>query len=114
MIRVTIERLSLNDHIHSFKVKGHAMFADPGQDIVCAGVSAVTVGTVNAVEALLGFEMQSQMKDGFLQAEAPGNLDSQKQEKLQLLLESMVVMLQSIETSYGNYIKVKQSKVRRR
>src|SRR4051794_26236233 len=102
MIRVTIERLSLNDHIHSFKVKGHAMFADSGQDIVCAGVSAVTVGTVNAVEALLGFELQSQMKDGFLQAEAPENLDSQKQEQLQLLLESMVVMLQSIETSYGN------------
>jgi uncharacterized protein YsxB (DUF464 family) len=114
MIRVTIERLSLNDHIRSFKVNGHAMFADPGHDIVCAGVSAVTVGTVNAVETLLGFEMQSQMKDGFLQAEAPENLDSQKQEKLQLLLESMVVMLQTIENMYGKYIQVKQSKVKRR
>jgi uncharacterized protein YsxB (DUF464 family) len=114
MIRVTIERLSLNDQIRSFKVKGHAKFADPGHDIVCAGVSAVTVGTVNAVETLLGFEMQSQMKDGFLQAEAPDNLDIQKQEKLQLLLESMVVMLQSIENMYGKYIQVKQSKVKRR
>lgn len=114
MIRVTIERLSLNDHIHSFKIKGHARFADSGQDIVCAGVSAVTVGTVNAVETLLGFEMQSRMKDGFLQAEAPSDLDNQKQEKLQLLLESMVVMLQSIETMYGDYIQIKQSKVKRR
>jgi uncharacterized protein YsxB (DUF464 family) len=114
MIRVTIERLPLNEHIHSFKVKGHAMYADPGQDIVCAGVSAVTVGTVNAVEALLGFEMQAHMKDGFLQAEVPKDLDSQKQEKLQLLLESMVVMLQTIENMYSDYIQVKQSKVKRR
>ena len=114
MIRVTIERLPLNDYIRSFKVKGHAMFADPGQDIVCAGVSAVTVGTVNAIETILGLEMQTQMKDGFLQAEAPEGLDSQKQEKLQLLLESMVIMLQSIENTYGDYIQVKQSKGKRR
>ena len=114
MIRVTIERLPLNDHIRSFKVKGHAMFADSGQDIVCAGVSAVTVGTVNAIEAMLGIEMQAQMKDGFLQAEAPEGLDSQKQDKLQLLLESMVVMLQSIENTYGDYIQVKQSNGKRR
>jgi len=114
MIQVAIERLPLNDHIRSFKVKGHAMFADSGQDIVCAGVSAVTVGTVNAIEALLGFEMQAQMKNGFLQAEAPGGLDGRKQEQLQLLLESMVIMLQSIENSYSDYIQVKQSKVKRR
>jgi uncharacterized protein YsxB (DUF464 family) len=114
MIRVTIERLQTNGYIHSFKVKGHAEFADPGLDIVCAGISAVTVGTVNAVETLLGFEMQSQMKDGFLQAEAPDNLDNGVQEKLQLLLESMVVMLQSIEISYGAYIQVKQSTLKRR
>ncbi|MEX2461506.1 MAG: ribosomal-processing cysteine protease Prp [Paenibacillaceae bacterium] len=114
MISVTIERLPLNDHIRSFKVKGHAMFADPGQDIVCAGVSAVTVGTVNAIETLLGFELQAQMKDGFLQAEAPEGLDSLKQDKLQLLLESMVIMLQSIENTYGDYIQVKQSNGKRR
>jgi uncharacterized protein YsxB (DUF464 family) len=114
MIRVTIERLQVNDYIHSFKVKGHAKFADLGQDIVCAGVSTVTVGTVNAIETLTGCELHTHMKDGFLQAEVPEGLDMPLQEKLQLLLESMVVMLQTIEISYGAYIQVKQSKVKRR
>lgn len=104
MIQVKIERGS-DGRIRSFAVKGHAAYADPGEDIVCAGVSAVTVGTVNAIEALLGVTMDSQMENGFLQASVPAT-EGNKPE-VQLLLESMIVMLQSIEESYGEHVAVR-------
>jgi uncharacterized protein YsxB (DUF464 family) len=114
MIRVKIERQLSNGFIRSFAIKGHADFAKHGQDIVCAGVSAVSVGTVNAAETLLDIVMPSEMKNGFLQAAAPETLDELKQEKLQLLLESMVVMLKNIEDMYGSYIKIEETVKKRR
>ena len=35
-------------------MSGHALFADHGKDLVCAGASAVSFGTINAVHALTG------------------------------------------------------------
>ncbi|TDF97646.1 ribosomal-processing cysteine protease Prp [Paenibacillus piri] len=107
MIRITIRRKP-NGGIRSFQVKGHALYDQSGKDIVCAGVSAVTVGTVNAVEALLGLELQVETKHGLLYAEVADNLDEALETKVQLLLESMVVMLQSIEQSYGAYIAMQE------
>lgn len=107
MIRVLLKR-DRSGSIRSFSVEGHAEYGEYGQDIVCAGVSAITVGTVNAAEALLGVSLECEMKDGLLQASVPRFLEGDKPEKLQLLLESMVVMLRSIEESYGDYIVMKE------
>lgn len=105
MINVRILRQT-DGSIHGFEVKGHANYAKSGEDIVCAGVSAVTVGTVNSVEALTGIVMDSRMNNGFLSADVPSLDGSGVYEQVQLLLESMVVMLNSIAESYGKYIQI--------
>jgi uncharacterized protein YsxB (DUF464 family) len=46
------------------------------------------------------------MRNGFLSAKLPRETVAEKREQVQLLLESMVVMLQAIEESYGEYIEV--------
>ena len=33
-----------------FQTEGHAEYADPGQDIVCAAVSVLIINTMNAIE----------------------------------------------------------------
>lgn len=106
MIRVTIERAE--ERIRAFSLLGHAEYAEPGQDIVCAGVSAVSFGTVNAIESLLKVELlcETDETDGLFRAEIPVMEDSQTEEQLQLLLSSMVVMLESIEESYGDYLTI--------
>lgn len=106
MIIVSILR-DRDNGIAGFKVSGHAGYADPGEDIVCAGVSTVTVGTVNAIEELTGTVMDAEMKRGFLNAVLPVDADSGKASQVQLLLSSMVVMLKGIEGSYGKYIQIK-------
>jgi len=95
-----------DDNIVGFKVSGHANYADNGKDIVCAGVSAITVGTVNSIEELTGTVMKSKVKSGFLNAKLPTDLKAEVSEQVQLLLSSMVVMLKSIEDSYGTYIQI--------
>jgi len=108
MIIVTIERFTDDRRIAAFAVEGHAKFAKPGKDIVCAGVSAISVGTVNAIEQLTGLELPASMKNGWLQSEIPAQEDASVNEKVQLLLESMIVMLSTIAESYGKYVEVRE------
>ncbi|NMO95317.1 ribosomal-processing cysteine protease Prp [Paenibacillus lemnae] len=113
MITVQVHRKE-NGNIHGFEVKGHAGYADPGQDIVCAGVSSVTVGTVNSIEALTDTVMDAEMKGGFLSAVLPHNMNEAVSDQVQLLLESMVLMLQGIADSYREYIQIQESIIKRR
>jgi uncharacterized protein YsxB (DUF464 family) len=93
--------------IQSFTMSGHALFADHGQDIVCAGASAVSFGSINAVHELTGIiPYIEQGKDGFLSCTIPDNISEAIQEKIQLLLEGMVISLQTIEEQYGEHIKI--------
>lgn len=108
MIKITIFR-GPDDRIKRFSVTGHAMYADPGKDIVCAGVSAVTVGTVNAIEKLTGVVPEAEMKSGLLSASLPKSGDAVRDEQIQLLLAGMVVSLESIADEYGKFVKIKHT-----
>ncbi|WP_438347106.1 ribosomal-processing cysteine protease Prp [Paenibacillus sp. FA6] len=94
--------------IQRFKIKGHADYAKAGEDIVCAGVSAVTVGTVNSIEALTGIILDCEMHDGFLSGKIPLHEDISTGSNVQLLMESMIVMLNNIAESYGEYIQIEE------
>jgi uncharacterized protein YsxB (DUF464 family) len=105
MIRITITRTE-SESIHSFEISGHAFFANRGKDIVCAGISAVSVGTINAVHALTGVTPEIENGDGFLRCVIPEDLPGNINEKVQLLLEGMAVSLRTIEEEYGKHIKI--------
>ena len=107
MIRVHIKRDS-RQRIEELTISGHADFAEHGKDLVCAGVSAVAFGALNAVEVLTGVNLSVEQGDdgGFLHVLVPKNASQEDFEKAQLLLEGMVVALQTIESSYGEYINI--------
>jgi uncharacterized protein YsxB (DUF464 family) len=109
MIRVEIRRAP-DERIVGFKLTGHADYDEAGKDIVCAGVTAVTFGTVNAIEALLQVDLDPKTpKRGHLDVVIPDpvSVSDETYPKLQLLLESMVHMIKGIESSYGKYVRVK-------
>ncbi|EJW17058.1 ribosomal-processing cysteine protease Prp [Paenibacillus alvei] len=108
MIRITIRRKP-DRSIESFSIEGHANYARHGEDIVCAGVSSVSVGVVNAIEALTGIELDCEMKDGFLSGRVPHIGQPDIEAKVQLLLESMIVSLYTIETSYDSYLQIEDN-----
>lgn len=106
MIRITINRTK-SGTIQSFEISGHAFFANRGTDIVCAGVSSVSVGTINAIHELTGVTPDIEHReDGFLRCVIPENLPESINEKVQILLEGMAVSLRTIEEEYGKHIKI--------
>ncbi|MDT8859534.1 ribosomal-processing cysteine protease Prp [Alkalihalobacillus sp. MEB130] len=110
MITVEVTR---NDkrNIVSFTMSGHADFGPHGQDLVCAGASAVSFGAVNAIAAVCGVELDIEMEDegGFLRCHVPNGLEKVTFEKVQLLLEGMIVSLQSIAEEYSDNIQVNET-----
>ncbi|WP_249870976.1 ribosomal-processing cysteine protease Prp [Oceanobacillus saliphilus] len=106
MIHVTVHRST--NQIKSFELSGHADSGPYGYDLVCAGVSAVSIGTVNAVMELCHTELEiDQGADGgYLHVTLPENLDSALMEKVQLLFEGMLISLKSIELEYSEFIKI--------
>ncbi|MBB5174378.1 ribosomal-processing cysteine protease Prp [Texcoconibacillus texcoconensis] len=107
MIRVSIER-NQDGKIDAFSMEGHADFAPHGQDLVCAGASAVAFGAVNAIDAVCQVQLDVEMANdgGFLRCGVPNEIGNQAYENVQLLLEGMVVSLQTIEEQYGEYITI--------
>jgi uncharacterized protein YsxB (DUF464 family) len=105
MIEITITRTG-SGQIREFEIKGHAFFAERGKDIVCAGVSAVSVGVINAIHALTGVIPEIKQENGLLRCVLPENLSDDIIEKVQILLEGMVISLQTIEEEYGKNLKI--------
>ena len=97
MIHITIFRNQ--GTIKEFNCIGHAEFAEAGQDIVCAGVSALVINAINSIESLTSTELKlvSDQESGLIDVTFPEGLSSEAQ----LLLDSMILGLQGIRKDYG-------------
>ena len=90
---------------------GHAEYAKRGKpDILCAAISALTIGTINSLEELAGEQLivSTNEKTGFLKCE----FESILQEKSIFLMDSMVFSLENLSKEYGaTYLQVKFEEV---
>ncbi len=87
--------------ITSLSLSGHAGSGPKGHDLVCAGVSAVSQGALNAID-----------QDGFHIEVKPGKLEliakSLPNSHDQIVLETVVVQLESLEASYPDCIRLER------
>ena len=108
MIHVIFDR-NKDGSIHTFTMEGHAESGPHGQDLVCAGASAVSFGALNAIHEICDIRLHVDVRGegGFLRCRVPNNLDSSTYEKVQLLLEGLFISLKTIEEQYGEFIRIK-------
>lgn len=105
MIHVRMFRSDEEKCITGFHVQGHARFAPKGKDIVCAAVSAVAFGTLEALRTLTVVSCD-------YDAPTPGVLDVRVGQEAvhdhdaQLLLRSFVVMIGQIARHYPEYVRL--------
>lgn len=96
--------------ITGFDSNGHAGYARRGEDIVCAAFSMLVINTINSIEAFTDsdFTCQSSEKDGSIVCRFPSGTD----ERAQLLLDAMLLGMESIRDEYGEgYINIRIEEV---
>ena len=107
MIQVTVHKK--NQRIVSFEMTGHANFSEHGSDIVCAGVSAIDITTVNSIEKLAGYQPiveVDEVEGGYLYMEVVEDLTKDQEHTTQILLNSLLLGLEDIQSEYQDFLAV--------
>ena len=104
MIRVKV--YGTREHFEGFRVEGHALFDDPGKDVVCAAVSILTINTINAIEEFVKdqkMQAVSDEKKGYIELKL---LNEAKKDTL-LLTDTFLLGIRGIIGEYGTkYVKL--------
>ncbi len=104
MIRITIQ--TCQENIVSLDVRGHAEYAAHGEDIVCAGVSTVVIGLLNALDQMNTYsDCKVEENRIFVQVT---KIDD---EKTQNCLMTAIIQLETVQENYQNYIKITKQEV---
>ena len=105
MIQVKVQRK--DTHIVDILLEGHANSGTHGHDLVCAGVSASATGVLNALEAY-GFLQNNEitMEKGYIHITV-----HETKKEFQVILETLVIILKTIATRNGEFIKISNMEV---
>ena len=107
MIKVTIK--SQNHSIKEIQVLGHADSNEYGKDLVCAGVTTCCVGIANSLDQYHFLDQHMgtiDLKEGFFEIKV-----NHCDEKIQVVLETLVTILETIEESQSQYMKITKMEV---
>ncbi len=95
MIVVTITQDGLS-------VDGHAGYAETGNDIICAAVSALTQGLIHSMEALTDDRISYRIASGHVDIKYKNPSEQGK-----LLIDSFFIAMSDIQLSYGEkYVRI--------
>src|SRR5699024_4701899 len=105
---ISVVLFQKENKIHAFELSGHANSGPHGYDLVCAGVSAVTFGAVNALIELCDVDPEIHQEDegGYLYIDIPDSFMNEGD--VQPTLQTMVVSLGTIERDYQSFIQIKR------
>lgn len=104
MVLVHIGKTSGN--IRKIEVSGHAMSGEYGQDLVCAGVSAILIGALNALDLQYPEQCVLEMKNNRILIQTDNT-----SVPLQSGLKMLEIQLQTIADDYPENIRVNKKEV---
>ena len=98
MINVIIKR-DKDKVAKGIEIKGHAGYAEYGQDIICAAVSSLALNMANSVEQFTDDHFEGSVSDdgGYFSFSFPDEISPESQ----LLMKSLILGLQNIQRDYG-------------
>ena len=99
MIKVLINQEGKN--FKSLEVKGHANSAQHGEDLICAAVSSIITGGLNNLNNPKDFNLK--LEEGYAYVEAKDSISSHDE----VVIETIITSLKTIEESYGKFIQIK-------
>ena len=94
------------DRITGFSVSGHSGYAEAGQDIVCAAISAVVTMAEATINDICGAKAKVRVKeaDARITLTLPASCD--EEDAVQAVLAGMMLYLCNLREEYPDYIEV--------
>lgn len=107
MTRVTIRR-DAEGYISGFRVEGHAGFAPKGEDLVCAGISAITFTAMAGLNEVAGIDQEavSDPKTAQIIYKLPDGITQSQFSVAQIILETMRLGFVEMAVEYPEFIEV--------
>ena len=99
MIRVKF--LIGNKQLTGFEIKGHAMFAESGSDVVCAAVSSAAYMAANTITEIIGAKADASAEDGMMRVSL-----NQSDEQTETVLRGLELHLTELSKQYPENIKI--------
>lgn len=96
---IQVQVFKENGHYKRFTIDGHAGYADEGQDIVCAAVSALVINAINSIEKFTEDAFTCDCRDGQISS---WEFTSDVSSATDLLMDSLMLGLENIRKSYGD------------
>ena len=95
-----------HERITGFSVSGHSGYAEAGQDIVCAAISAVVTMAEATINDICGAKAKVRVKeeDARITLTLPAVCD--EEESVQAVLAGMLLYLCNLRDEYPDYIEV--------
>lgn len=100
MIKVKIK--NEGEVVKQFEISGHAESGPYGQDLVCAAVSGITFGALNALDTHFSKEVDLQVLENNIVIKN-NNIENQF---LQIMLELLKIQLSTIQNQYNQFIEI--------
>jgi uncharacterized protein YsxB (DUF464 family) len=111
MTNITIYRTT--DYYLGVEVSGHAGYAEAGEDIVCAGISVLTINLINSLEKISedAFSVKEDEENGYIKVWMSYEDDEEPSYESQILFDSYFIGVESLEKDYKEFIRVEIKEV---
>ena len=94
------------DRITGFSISGHSGYAEAGQDIVCAAISAVVTMAEATINDVCGAKAKVRVKDEQARISLTLPVSCDEEDAVQAVLAGMMLTLCSMRDDYPDYIEV--------
>ena len=100
MIKISVRYTSTGEFI-SLTSMGHANSAPHGEDLICAAVSGILLGGINALKGK-NFTLKSDENKGIIELCNIGKMDKHDE----IVIETIIAQLQSVSRDNPKYLKI--------
>ena len=95
-----------DDRITGFSVSGHSGYAEAGQDIICAAISAVVTMAEATINDVCGAKAKVRVKEEDARVTLTLPASCEEEESVQAVLAGMMLTLIGMRDDYPDFIEV--------
>lgn len=103
MITITLQR-DATGAVRCFTASGHAGYAEHGQDIICAAITALAAAAIGSLQELAGIDPDRTLEDGLIRFSLPdpSGLTDEQRQIAKILIQSLIIGCRQVQLSYGD------------